>query len=203
MEYNGLKIDSVIFTQGFVPGCNIEICAGQCCDWGIYMDRDFKDVIMNHENEIKDVMDEFQIKDSDKWFEKMLVEDKDFASGYAIGSELYVNSAGTTQCVFKDKNNFCTLQVFAMKNQKHKWAIKPTHCILYPLTIVDNILTYDDEHSKNLDYCGIHCTKNFTQPVFEAMTEEIQFVLGKDCYNFLNEHYKKNYSKKYQIEIHK
>ena len=35
MEINGMKIDPVIFTQGFVPGCNISICSGQCCNWGV------------------------------------------------------------------------------------------------------------------------------------------------------------------------
>jgi Protein of unknown function (DUF3109) len=201
LEYNGLKIDPVIFTQGFVPGCNIEICSGQCCDWGVYMDRDFQPVIMNYENEIKNVMDEHQVKDSSTWFEKELEKDSDFPSGYAIGTELYINSKGTTQCVFKDKNNFCSLQVMAVKNKMHKWAIKPKYCIMYPLTIVDNILTYDNHHSGRLDYCGVSHTENFTQTVFEAMTEEIKFILGNEGFDFLNEYFKKNYQKKYQITI--
>ncbi|MEO6696117.1 MAG: hypothetical protein ABIY50_06200, partial [Ignavibacteria bacterium] len=56
IEYNGLKIDPIIFTQGFVAGCNMDICHGQCCNWGVYLDRDFQSVIMNFETQIKDVM---------------------------------------------------------------------------------------------------------------------------------------------------
>lgn len=203
IEYNGLKINTIIFKQGFVPGCDIGICGGQCCDWGVYMDRDFQKVIMEYEEQIKESMDEFQPKEKSKWFEKELEIDKDFPSGFALGTELYLNSRGTTQCVFKDKNNYCSLQVVAMKNGSHKWSIKPTYCILYPLTVIDNILTYDDEHSKKLDYCGIDKEHNFTQTVFEAMKEEIKYVFGNECYEYLEDYFKKNYQRKYQIEITK
>lgn len=200
LEYKGLKIDPVIFTQGFVPGCDIGICGGQCCDWGVYMDRDFRPVIMKHEFEIKEQMDEYQPKDSENWFEKELEEDSDFPSGFAIGTEVYINSKGNKQCVFKDKNNFCTLQVLAMKKGLHKWGIKPKYCIMYPLTVIENVLTYDDDHSQKMDYCGIHKINNFTQTVFEAMNEEIKYVFGEDCFDFLNEHFKNNYQKKFQIQ---
>lgn len=193
LEYKDLKIDPIIFTQGFVPCCNIAICGGECCDKGVYMDKDFKDVVMKFENEIKDVMDESQVKDSSKWFEDETVDDSDFPSGKAIGTELYISKSGNEQCVFKDKRNFCSIQVMAMKNNMNKWAVKPKYCILYPLTIVNNVLTYDEEHSESLHYCGVHHKENFTQTVFDAMKEEIIFVLGIDCYNFLNEYYEKNY----------
>lgn len=201
LEFNGLKIDPVIFKQGFVSGCKMERCSGQCCNWGVYMDKDFYKVIMNYEQNIKDSMDEFQPKDSKNWFENELEPDSDFPSGYAIGTELYINSKGTTQCVFKDKNSYCSLQVVAMKNNLHKWAIKPKYCIMYPITIVDNVLTYDNDHSAKLDYCGIGHEENFTQTVFEAVKEEIKFVLGDEVFNFLDEHFRKNYQRKYQIEI--
>jgi|GEM_PF-169905 hypothetical protein len=193
LEYKGLKIDPVIFTQGFVPACNIGICGGECCDWGVYMDRDFKDVLTKFEKEIQDVMDENQIKDSSEWYEKDIEVDSDFPSGFAIGTETYTTKSGNEQCVFKDSNGFCSIQVMAMKNNMHKWAVKPKYCIMYPLTIVDNILTYDEEHSAKLHYCGINHEDNFVQTVFDAMKEELIFVLGIDCYNFLNDYYEKNY----------
>jgi len=201
LEYKDLKIDPVIFTQGFVPGCDMRICGGQCCNWGVYMDRDFEKVIMNYETQIKDEMDEFQPRDSSVWFEKELEPDEDFPSGYAIGSELYISSLGVTQCVFKDKRGYCSLQVTAVNNGMHKWEIKPKYCIMYPLTIVDNMLTYDSDHSDRLDYCGRAHEENFTQTVFEAMTEEIKFIMGEDGYKFLYEHFNTNYKKKIQIEI--
>ena len=72
---------------------------------------------------------------------------------------------------------------------------------MYPLSIIDNVLTYDDDHSQRLDYCGQSHEENFTQTVFEAMTEEIKYIMGNDGYDFLNEHFKKNYQRKYQIKI--
>lgn len=195
IEFNGMKIDPVIFTQGFVPGCNIGICGGQCCNWGVYMDRDFQPIIMNFENQIKEVMDEFQPKDSNVWFEKELEKDSDFPSGYAIGTELYINSNGTTQCVFKDKRGYCSLQAMSVEKGMHKWEIKPKYCIMYPLSIIDNVLTVDNDHSERLDYCGVHHKENYTQTIFDAMTEEIKFIIGEEGYNILNEHYKNNYKK--------
>ncbi len=203
LEYNGLKIDPLIFTQGFVPGCDVSICSGQCCNWGVYMDRDFQSEIMKYENEIKDVMDIYQTKNTSEWFESELEVDSDFPSGYAIGTELFINPQGVSQCVFKDKNSYCSLQVMAMKNDLHKWAIKPKYCIMYPLTIIDNVLTCDNDHSERLDYCGVKHTENYVQTIFEAMTEEIIHIIGEDGYKFLHEHYKENYQKKYQIEISK
>ncbi|MBS1518098.1 MAG: DUF3109 family protein [Bacteroidetes bacterium] len=203
LEYNGLKIDPVIFTQGFVPGCDMRICGGQCCNWGVYMDRDFQEVIMKHEEQIKEVMDEHQLRDTSLWFEKELEEDEDFPSGYAIGTELYITPQGVTQCVFKDKRGYCSLQVTAVEKGMHKWEIKPKYCIMYPLTIVDNTLTYDSDHADRLDYCGREHEENFSQTVFEAMTEELKFILGDDGYKFLYDHFNRNYQKKYQIQLTK
>lgn len=196
LEFNGIKIDPIIFTQGFVPGCNMKICHGQCCNWGVYMDKPFKDIIMKFEDEIKGVMDEHQVKDSTKWFETEIEEDEDFPSGLAIGTELYETPHGISQCVFKDKRGFCSIQVAADKNNMHKWAIKPKYCIMYPLTIIDNVLTYDDDHAAKLDYCGVDKKQNFSQTVFEAMTEEITFILGADGYAYINEYYQKQYKHK-------
>ena len=201
LVFNGLKIDPLIFTQGFVAGCDVEICSGQCCNWGVYMDSEYKETIMKYEDVIKSVMDENQIRDTDKWFEKELEEDKDFPSGFAIGTELYTAPSGTEMCVFKDKNHYCTIQTAAVKLGKHKWEIKPTYCIMYPLTVIENVLTYDDDHAERLDYCGVNKTENFTQCVFEAMEEEIRFIFGRDLYLFLKDHYNKNYARKYQIDF--
>lgn len=196
IEINGLKIDPIIFTQGFVPRCDIPICSGQCCDWGVYMDSEFPDVIMKHEQDIIDVMDEGQVKDSSKWFDEEIEIDHDFPSGESVGTNTYITKFGNEQCVFKGLNNFCSLQVAAEKKGFHKWEIKPKYCIMYPITIVNGVLTYDDSHSKNLDYCGMHKKENFVHTVFEAMKEEIIYILGEDGYNYLHEYFIYHYKNK-------
>src|SRR2546430_11141247 len=51
-------------------------------------------------------------------------------------------------CVFLDKNHYCSIQVAAVKNNLHRWAWKPTYCIMFPITVVDGVLTYDDSRSE-------------------------------------------------------
>jgi hypothetical protein len=195
LDYGGYKIDPIIFTQGFVTCCDLKICSGQCCDWGVYMDSEYKNVILDNKDMIMDSMDEYQTRDTELWFDKELTDDTDFPSGKAIGTEVYETPKGNTQCVFKDSNGFCTIQLASVKAGKHKWSIKPKYCIMYPITVVDNTITYDDSHSENLDYCGLHHPENFTQTVFEAMHEEIKYIFGDDMYNFLEKHFRENYKK--------
>lgn len=189
-RYNikNLKIDEIIFTQGFVPYCNINICKGECCDLGVYLDVNFVEKILNHYNDIINVMHDAQIKDTKLWFENEIVDDPDFPSGQAIGTSLYITPDGKEQCVFKDLNNFCSLQIAAESIGIHKWDLKPTFCILYPLTIVNSVLTYDNEHSSTLSYCGYTKTENFTQTVYDAMKKEIAYIFGEDAINFLNQY---------------
>jgi hypothetical protein len=71
---------------------------------------------------------------------------------------------------------------------------------MYPLTILDDVLTYDDSHSAKLSYCGLNQKKNFTQTVFEAMTEELRFILGEDGYNYVNDYYQNHYKKTTKFE---
>lgn len=201
IEFNGQKVNTAIFTQGFVAGCDMKICFGECCKSGVYMDKNFPEVILAHKDMIKGVMSADQIKDESKWFDDEIVEDEDFPSGYAAGSNVYTDSKGVEKCVFNDENQYCSLQVAAVANGMHKWAIKPTYCIMYPVAVVNHILTYDDEHSQDLAYCGIDKEHNFTQTTFDGTREEIKYVLGEELYNSLDEHYKQNYTPKYNIKL--
>ncbi|HRE40934.1 MAG TPA: DUF3109 family protein [Ignavibacteria bacterium] len=201
LEKNGIKVDDSIFNQGFVAGCDMNICFGQCCCSGVYMDKEFKNVILQHTDDIISNMSNDQIKNPEEWFDDEIEEDSDFPSGFAIGSAVYTDSKGTEKCVFNDENNYCTLQVTAVKKNMHKWDIKPTHCIMYPVTVVDNTLQYDDVHSLDMDYCGKHKTENFTQTVFDATKEEIKYVLGEEFFDILFDYYKKNYSPKFNIQV--
>lgn len=200
IEFKGQKIHTSIFTAGFVPGCDMKICGGQCCNCGVYLDKDFRKVILEHKDMIKDVMSEQQIKDESKWFDDEVLPDDDFPSGYAAGTNVFTDRTGREKCVFVDDNNYCSLQVAAMKNGMHKWAIKPTYCILYPVTLMGGVIMFDDEHADDLMYCGVHEEQNFSQTVLEGTQEEIKYVWGQEMLDFLNDYYKKNFTPKYSIE---
>jgi hypothetical protein len=201
LKFGELEIDPAIFTQGFVAGCEIKICHGECCHSGVYLDLDFKKNILQYKDIIKEAMGEGQIKDENFWFDDEEIEDHDFPSGIATGTNLYTDINGKEKCVFNDKNGFCSLQSAAMKNGMHKWEIKPAYCIMYPLATIDGVLTYDDSHSADLPYCGKDREENFTQTVFDATHEEVRHIFGNEFFDFLYEHYKKYYSPKYQIKI--
>lgn len=190
------KIDPLIFTQGFVPGCELSICGGRCCHWGVYVDSEFVPVIMQHSNDIKKVMDRYQPNDESDWFETEPEEDADFPSGYAIGTEVYDGKDGKQRCVFNDSLGRCSLQVMAVEKGLHKWEVKPKYCIMYPLAIMDGVLTCDLDHAERLEYCGTSHPENYVQTVFEAMTEELRYILGDDGYTFLLDHYNKHYKGK-------
>jgi len=176
----GLKIDPLIFTFPFVPGCNICLCSGECCWYGVYTDLRERDLILENKEIIKQYMDESQTKDESKWFEGV-EEDSDFESGYCAGTQIYNH-----KCVFLDKNGFCSLQKAAIDRGEHKWKYKPIFCVIFPLTIYNGTLTIDDEHIARLHYCSKPRHHKLT--VFDATKEELIYLLGEDGYSELQEY---------------
>lgn len=179
-KINGLYIDPLIFTHKFVKGCDVCICSGECCYYGVYTDKKEYERIL----EIKDIiiaeMDDSQCKDSDKWFEEP-EQDSDFESGIAIGTQVY-----NGKCVFLDKQGFCTLQKIALKNGEYKWKYKPLYCILFPLVIYEGVLTIDDDHLGRMHYCNK--IQNQVSTVFDACKNELIHLLGEKGYEELLEY---------------
>ena len=192
----GLKVDELIFTQGFVEYCNITHCGGGCCHSGVYADLGERDGILEHAVEIGKAMDETQDANVETWFDGEIIEDADFASGRAIGTQVHKRDGGisgfTEGCVFLDKRHFCSIQVAAVDAGLHRWAWKPKYCILFPITVVEGIITYDDSHSVDLHYCGPKGTSNYVHTVFEAMKEELRNFLGDAEFTKLMEYYEAN-----------
>jgi hypothetical protein len=108
-EINGYLIDPLIFTHKFVKSCDVCICSGECCYYGVYTDKAEHDVIMKMKDRVKKSMDDSQTTDHNLWFEEP-EEDEDFDSGIAVGTELH-----NGKCVFLDKQGYCTLQKVAME----------------------------------------------------------------------------------------
>jgi hypothetical protein len=192
----GFKVDELIFTQGFVEYCNIGRCGGGCCHSGVYADIGEQARILEHADEIARAMDDTQDTDIETWFDDEIIEDSDFPSGKAIGTQVHDRDGGisgfTEGCVFLDKRHFCSIQVAAADAGLHRWAWKPDYCILFPITVVEGTITYDDSHSVDLHYCGPQGTVNYVHSVFEAMQEELQHFLGKDEFQKLTSYYEMN-----------
>ncbi len=173
-------IDPVIFTHKFVKSCDVCICSGECCYYGVYTDKYEHDKILEIKDKIIEIMDDSQTKDVGKWFEPP-EEDEDFESGIAVGTELY-----NGKCVFLDKQGFCSLQKLAMLNGENKWKYKPLYCILFPLVIYEDTITLDDEHLARMHYCNKE--ENQSSTIFEACREELQFLLGEEGFKELEEY---------------
>jgi hypothetical protein len=170
-KINGYFVDPLIFTQKFVKACDVCICSGECCYYGVYTDVSEHKKIMSVKDKIISYLDDSQIKDSDQWFEEPQ-PDEDFPSGIAVGTEVY-----NGKCVFLDKQGFCTLQKMAMIEGEYKWKYKPLYCILFPLVIFEGVLTIDDDHLGRMHYCNKEQNQHST--VYDCCQDELKFVLGE------------------------
>jgi hypothetical protein len=177
---NGIYIDPLIFTQKFVKTCNVCICSGECCYYGVYTDKsEYEKIIAVKERIIKS-MDDSQNKNPDDWFEAEEI-DEDFPSGLAVGTEVHHG-----KCIFLDKQGFCTLQKIAMEDGEFKWKYKPLYCILFPLVIFEGVLTVDDEHLDRMHYCNK--LPNQISTVFDCCKNELQTLLGEKAFEELVEY---------------
>lgn len=181
---NGLIIDPIIFTQKFVKACDVCVCSGECCYYGVYTDKSEYEKILSLKDRIIKSMDDSQTKNVEDWFEEEQ-EDSDFPSGIAVGTEVH-----NGKCVFLDKQGFCTLQKIAIEDAEHKWKYKPLYCILFPLVIFEGKLTIDDEHLDRMHYCNK--IENQSSTIYETCKNELKFVLGEDGFKEL-ENYRQEY----------
>ncbi len=192
----GFKVDELIFTHGFVKYCDIDKCGGGCCHSGVYADTGEYETILRHKNEIAEYMDETQDTDPAHWFDGEWIDDPDFKSGRATGTNVQDRDGGisgfTEGCVMLDKRHFCSIQVAAAAKGLHRWTWKPMYCILFPITVAEGVITYDDSHSEDLNHCGPAGTGNYVHSVFEAMKEEIQYVFGDEAFKTMNDYFEKN-----------
>jgi Fe-S-cluster containining protein len=178
-EINGIRIDPKIFTFSFSCMCN-----GECCHYGVYTDYKEYEKIMRLKDKIIPLLDESQTPNSKKWFEEP-EQDEDFESGMAVGTEI-----NNGKCTFLDKDGLCVLQKLAIKEGGYQWKYKPLYCILFPLTIYDNMLTIDDEHIDRLKSCNRYHTGE--KSIFESCKNELKHFFGTKGFKEL-EKYKNEY----------
>lgn len=184
---NGMYIDPLIFTQKFVKTCDVCICSGECCYYGVYTDKSEHELIMSLKDRIIKSMDDSQTKDVEKWFEDPEPDD-DFPSGIAVGTEVH-----NGKCVFLDRQGYCTLQKIAMEDGEFKWKYKPLYCILFPLVIFEGVLTVDDEHLDRMHYCNKPVNQIST--VFDCCKNELKHVLGEEGFKELEAYREEFFSK--------
>jgi hypothetical protein len=177
----GYKVDPIIFTQGYPKGCGPYECDSACCSDGVWVDLKERDKILEEQELIKNYMDETQDTDSKEWFDEY-ENDKDFPSGACVGT-----TTRERGCVFLNKSGLCSLQVAAASEGRHKWDIKPFYCILFPISIANNTITFDEHKQGESLCCTIHT--RYVIPLFEACREELIYAVGEDGYKEIVDYY--------------
>ncbi len=176
------SISNDFFEKGYSAGNTPCTCSSNCCKGGVWVDVGQHEQIMSKKDRIKSQMDETQTTDETRWFGKEAVDDSDFPSGKAIGTEV-VND----KCAFLDKLGRCSIQLAAVVDGKHKWEWKPLYCILFPVEVTDNIVGFDDMLQGSEACCTVG--SDFEVPLFVACKDELTHLLGADGYNSLEKHY--------------
>lgn len=171
-----------LFAKGFPAGRGPCSCSSACCEGGVFVDVKEREVIVAHGSLIARHMDETQITDPSRWFESAVEEDADFPSGQCVGTQV-ING----KCAFLDGAGRCSLQKAAVATGLHKWAIKPLFCILYPIEISNNTVSFDSMLQDEETCCTI--SDSFTVPLFEACREELVHIVGEEGYAAMEEHY--------------
>ncbi len=184
LHVKGYAIDPILFTQGYPKGCGPYACSSRCCSDGVWVDLKEKERIIEERELIQRYMDDTQDKDPDNWFAEC-EDDDDFPSGVCEGTT--VRSGG---CVFLNKEGLCVLQVAAASEGRHKWDIKPFYCILFPISIANKTITFDDHKQGEVACCTIG--RHHLIPLFQACKEELIHAVGDDGYRALEEYYQAN-----------
>lgn len=143
-HFKELKVEQGISKIDFPIRCDLLICGGKCCYYGVMLDKKEMQNIISYSEQILDVMDETQCKDVDKWFDE-LEKDASFPSGEATGTQVYQK-----KCVFLNKASLCSLQIVSEKVGKD---IKPFYCKIFPFTIEENTITIDRFHIQRIGGC--------------------------------------------------
>jgi len=141
----------------------------------VYADVKERDLILAHKDVIKQCMDETQTTDENLWFEQHEQEDSDFVSGRSVGTEVY-----NGKCTLLDKAGHCSLQVAAVQQGMHRWALKPVFCVLFPLEISNNVIAFDDLLDQEQHCCTV--STEFDVPIYEACKDELIHIIGEDGY---------------------
>jgi hypothetical protein len=127
-------------------------------------------------------MDQTQDPDPATWFEAEELDDPDFPTGRCVGTEV-VND----KCVFLDKAGRCAIQLAAVNNGLHKWALKPLFCILFPIEITNGVVGFDDMLQSQESCCSVD--PEFEIPFFEGCREELEHLVGKEGFALMRDHY--------------
>jgi hypothetical protein len=176
-----LRVGAEIIEGRFAAGCSMSNCNSDCCSGGVYADVAEKQQILLHADLVREHMDRDQVKDASLWFEEESVEDIDYPSGRAVGTQVF-NDA----CVFLNSQGHCVLQKAAAASGMGRYALKPFFCWLYPVTLDSGVLALDDPEFVDRPSCCKHGGEG-DLTIFDVCPEELKLVLGEEGFTELRD----------------
>ena len=180
------RVDTRLLEWRLVARCRIENCQAACCGHGVYVDVADATRIMAEAGLIRPYLPANR-RDENTWFEGGIAEDRDFPTGYKVGTNVVTHpqSASGSKCVFLGADYRCGLQSASIGLGRHPWDLKPFYCALYPLIVSGDILQLDDDNE--LFSLGGTCQAECSQavPLYELFKDEIILVLGQEGYGQL------------------
>jgi len=176
-----LRLGREIVEGRFEAGCSMTNCNSDCCSGGVYADVGEKEQILLHADLVRSHMDPDQLKDTARWFEDEIIDDIDYPSGRAVGTEVH-----NGRCVFLNSRGHCVLQKAAAASGMGRYALKPFFCWLYPVTLDSGVLALDDPEFVNRPSCCKHGARG-ELTIFDVCPEELKLVLGEEGFTELRD----------------
>jgi Fe-S-cluster containining protein len=183
---NGLHVDRELLEVHPFRVCDIASCHGVCCSRGVWLTLEEKTNVLRHAHAIKSYLP-VERQDEQLWFEGNDEQISDLPSGHYDATRVVpqTNAPYEEACIFLLPDARCALQVAAVSNGIHPWALKPFFCAIYPLVVNKGWLEIDDQNDLyELDACR-RCSTRVEQPLYLVMRNELVKALGEDGYRQL------------------
>lgn len=184
MKINNFNIHKSLFELGFSKKHGPCTCSGNCCKFGAWIDLKEKEKILHFSLLIAEVMDLSQKNNPNSWFNKKIKKDGDYSSGKCAEIKT-INK----KCAFQDQQGHCSIQKACLTSGIDGWALKPFYCILYPLTVENNTIKYDNVFKGKYACCQV--AKKFDTPVYKGCKKELVYLIGEKGYKQIDNYYNK------------
>jgi len=183
---NNLRLNKKVLSVQPIRRCNITSCYGICCSCGVWLDNEEKANILRHADLVKPHLPA-ERQDPQLWFGDYDEEDDSFPSGHCGATDTFPDPDHPygEVCIFLRPDARCALQVTALANEMHSWALKPFFCALYPLVIDEGWLEIDDENELYLEEACCKHLVHVEEPLYVVMKDEFVHALGEEGYQEL------------------
>lgn len=137
-DHLGLNVQGIhprIARRIYIAGATVRNCNGACCRGGTTVSLQERENILAHARIVGDAMTSRARRNPSRWFWKRRMWDDDFTAGRVTYTRVLDGA-----CVFYREDGLCALQVASENRLSSPYKLKPSVCLLWPLTIRDNTL---------------------------------------------------------------